>query len=368
MEKPMKNIIFTLSLLTIVSTNVLYPMDSLYHPTNHSYSMDRPYSKEHAAAVLQSLYAYPCPFKSCKEAFNFKPNVYTHINQCHIGDNAPVFSEVELQEGYCVNIESEFQEEYCMDIETTPSPYHFGNTTSSTDSITEEETSYDSDLEGIVTELFEMEESDSETEILEIEENITPGFFGNVPVVELLTKIRQSNNNNNNNNNNDGNEYNTSTAITHNTQPQIPCRVPHGFNQEIYANDDTVSEKENSSDAEEFEVEGYSSDSEDQAPLRKKIPSTHPLRKQTHPLLKKRVAQSVTNKTHKKFPCTFEGCDMSFARKDHLSRHECTHTGEKPFACETCNKAFARAYDLNRHIGTQHSQIKKKSKHSQTKK
>ena len=280
------------------------------------------------------------------------PSVYTHINQCHIGDNAPISSEAELQEGYYVNIESEFQEGYCMDIETTPSPYHFGNTTSSTDSITEEETSYDSDLEGIVTELFEMEESDSETEILEIEENITPGFFGNVPVVELLTKIRQSNNNNNNNNNNDGNEYNTSTAITHNTQPQIPCRVPHGFNQEIYANDDTVSEKENSSDAEEFEVEGYSSDSEDQAPLRKKIPSTHPLRKQTHPLLKKRVAQSVTNKTHKKFPCTFEGCDMSFARKDHLSRHECTHTGEKPFACETCNKAFTQRSDLTRHEHT----------------
>jgi uncharacterized C2H2 Zn-finger protein len=57
----------------------------------------------------------------------------------------------------------------------------------------------------------------------------------------------------------------------------------------------------------------------------------------------------------KKFKC--ETCDKAFSRKNDLSRHMQTHTGEKPHVCETCGKAFARYSDLTMHMRT-HSGVK----------
>ncbi|KAH7419230.1 hypothetical protein BKA64DRAFT_541098, partial [Cadophora sp. MPI-SDFR-AT-0126] len=42
-------------------------------------------------------------------------------------------------------------------------------------------------------------------------------------------------------------------------------------------------------------------------------------------------------------------CSRSFARLEHLKRHERSHTKEKPFECPECARCFARRDLLLRH-------------------
>lgn len=54
-------------------------------------------------------------------------------------------------------------------------------------------------------------------------------------------------------------------------------------------------------------------------------------------------------KTDKPRPHICATCSRSFARLEHLKRHERSHTKEKPFACPECTRCFARRDLLLRH-------------------
>lgn len=43
-------------------------------------------------------------------------------------------------------------------------------------------------------------------------------------------------------------------------------------------------------------------------------------------------------------------CFSRFNRKEHLSRHMISHSGGRPFRCETCFKPFTRKEHLARHL------------------
>lgn len=54
-------------------------------------------------------------------------------------------------------------------------------------------------------------------------------------------------------------------------------------------------------------------------------------------------------KTDKPRPHVCGTCQRSFARLEHLKRHERSHTKEKPFECPECTRCFARRDLLLRH-------------------
>jgi len=45
-------------------------------------------------------------------------------------------------------------------------------------------------------------------------------------------------------------------------------------------------------------------------------------------------------------------CGRQFANTSHLSAHERTHTGDRPFTCDTCGKQFTQSGSLNVHRRT----------------
>lgn len=61
------------------------------------------------------------------------------------------------------------------------------------------------------------------------------------------------------------------------------------------------------------------------------------------------AASFPTPKTDKPRPHVCGTCQRSFARLEHLKRHERSHTKEKPFECPECTRCFARRDLLLRH-------------------
>ncbi|CAK7266347.1 hypothetical protein SEPCBS57363_002050 [Sporothrix epigloea] len=61
------------------------------------------------------------------------------------------------------------------------------------------------------------------------------------------------------------------------------------------------------------------------------------------------AAQFPPPKTDKPRPHVCTTCQRSFARLEHLKRHERSHTKEKPFQCDYCIRCFARRDLLLRH-------------------
>ncbi len=59
----------------------------------------------------------------------------------------------------------------------------------------------------------------------------------------------------------------------------------------------------------------------------------------------------------REYRCTWEGCNKTFSRAEHLKTHVCRHTGEKPFKCKYCDYAAIQQTSLMWHMKRCHPHI-----------
>ncbi len=59
---------------------------------------------------------------------------------------------------------------------------------------------------------------------------------------------------------------------------------------------------------------------------------------------------TVSSDVYRRYSCTI--CNMTFKRKEHLSRHELRHTTDRPHICPLCRYSFSRRDALMRHVNS----------------
>ncbi|KAJ3550941.1 hypothetical protein NMY22_g112 [Coprinellus aureogranulatus] len=68
---------------------------------------------------------------------------------------------------------------------------------------------------------------------------------------------------------------------------------------------------------------------------------------QSRPVL---INGKLVANTKRRYHCTFAGCDKAYSKPSRLEEHERSHTGERPFVCETCKKSYLRETHLQAHV------------------
>ncbi|KAJ5552746.1 hypothetical protein N7494_002124 [Penicillium frequentans] len=54
------------------------------------------------------------------------------------------------------------------------------------------------------------------------------------------------------------------------------------------------------------------------------------------------------------FQCQYPGCELSYRRKEHLTRHAKSHFKKESFECSFCDRVFARNDTMRQHVRTHH--------------
>ncbi|GLB37372.1 putative zinc finger, C2H2 type [Lyophyllum shimeji] len=62
------------------------------------------------------------------------------------------------------------------------------------------------------------------------------------------------------------------------------------------------------------------------------------------------VNGALISSTKKRYRCTHAACDKAYSKPSRLAEHERSHTGQRPFVCETCNKSYLRETHLQAHV------------------
>ncbi|KAJ7729544.1 hypothetical protein DFH07DRAFT_850197 [Mycena maculata] len=58
---------------------------------------------------------------------------------------------------------------------------------------------------------------------------------------------------------------------------------------------------------------------------------------------------ALVSHTKKRYQCTHKGCDKAYSKPSRLEEHERSHSGQRPFVCETCSKSYLRETHLHAH-------------------
>ncbi|KAJ7647532.1 transcription factor iiia [Roridomyces roridus] len=72
-----------------------------------------------------------------------------------------------------------------------------------------------------------------------------------------------------------------------------------------------------------------------------------PVASSSKPLL---INGSLVANTKKRYKCTHGGCGKAYSKPSRLEEHERSHSGERPFVCDTCSKSYLRESHLHAHI------------------
>ncbi|KAJ3777001.1 transcription factor iiia [Lentinula raphanica] len=60
----------------------------------------------------------------------------------------------------------------------------------------------------------------------------------------------------------------------------------------------------------------------------------------------------VEGSTKKRYQCTVEGCGKAYSKPSRLEEHSRSHTGIRPYTCDTCQKSYFRENHLQAHART----------------